>query len=165
VITNVKFVTHLTTGNTYRIFPLTITITRQLVIHTKTAFVTVIFMHVKIIVIWYYSSFALFCPDVLHKSFINWNTAMIFLHRDLTKKVYFESDFLSICYYSQGTFLLYLYKLTSCKWRARLMKFGTNIDNPHKWPQKNSEHRRSLFTQVIRLWTFENGKIIFFKVE
>ena len=59
-----------------------------------------------------------------------------FLHRALTKKVYTESEFLSIYDYSLGTFLLYLFKLTSCKWRARLIKFGTHIDNPNKWSKK-----------------------------
>ena len=43
------------------------------------------------------------------------NFIMIFLHRALTQKVHSESDFLSIYGYSQCMFLLYLYKLTSCK--------------------------------------------------
>ena len=59
--------------------------------------------------------FASFCPDVFHHNSFNIkSTAMIFLHRAITKKVYSESEFLSISDYSKGTFLLYLYKLTSC---------------------------------------------------
>ena len=72
----------------------------------------------------------LFCDKEFH------NFIMIFLHRALTQKVHAESDFLSIYGYSQCMFLLYLYKLTSCNWWARLMKFGTHIDNPQKWLQK-----------------------------